>query len=146
MKRVSLLLSVFAILMPVTSPGTSAAAPDKRPPCSLELGKVSTEGLIVAADVPSGSAPRLVFGKPTRRAQPPYPLLARLDCAVGRIVILAKVSELGAVTSAEVRFGGHPALDQAALQAVMGWRFTQTTANDVPVPAYAQIIFHFRAY
>ena len=141
-----MLLSVLAILMLVTFPGSSAAAPDKRPPCSLELGKVSTEGLLVAADLPRGSAPRLVFGKPTRRPQPPYPLLARRDCAVGRIVVLAKVSELGAVTSAEVRFGGHPALDQAAMQAVMGWHFTPTTADDVPVPAYAQIIFHFSAY
>ena len=141
-----MLLSVLAILALVTSPAKSASAPDKRPPCSLELGKVSTEGLIVAADVPRGMAPRLVFGKPTRRAQPPYPQLARLDCAVGRVVILAKVSELGVVTSAEVRFGGHPALDEAAMQAVMGWHFTPTTADDLAVPAYAQVIFQFSAY
>ena len=141
-----MLLSLLAILMLVTLPGRSAPAPDKRPPCSLELGKVSTVGLIVAADVPPGSAPRLAFGKSTRRPQPPYPQLARLDCAVGRVVILAKVSELGVVTSAEVRFGGHPALDEAAMQAVMGWHFTPTTADDAPVPAYAQIIFHFSAY
>ena len=141
-----MMLSVLAILTLVTLPAKSAPAPDRRPPCSLELGKVSTEGLIVAADVPRGSAPRLVFGKPTKRSQPPYPQLARVDCVVGRIVILAKVSELGVVTSAEVRFGGHPALDEAAMQAVMGWHFTPTTADDVPVPAYAQIIFHFSAY
>ena len=145
-KTLLLLLSVVAIFMLATVSGTAGPTPDRKPPCSLDLGKVSTEGLIVAADVPRGSAPRLVFGKPTRMPQPPYPIPARVDCAVGRIVILAKVSEIGAVTSAEVRFGGHPALDAAAMRAAMGWRFSPTTADDVAVPAYAQIIFHFSAY
>ena len=145
-RSLQMLLSVLAALTLATTPGVSGQSLGRKPPCSRDLGTVSTDGRIVAADLPSRSAPRLAFGKATRRVQPPYPQGARLDCAVGRVVVLATVSELGVVTAADVRFGSHPSLDEAALQAAKGWLFTPTTADDVAVPAFAQLIFDFSAY
>lgn len=125
------------------APGGAAAG--RRQFCGGSWGTVDVEGRIVAADVPRSSTPEFVFGKATRLVHPAYPSAAVRERAGGRIVVLAKVSETGAVTSAEVRFGGHPALEQAALDSALGWRFTPTTADGQHVPAYAQLLISFHA-
>src|SRR5262245_44517054 len=80
-------------------------------------GMVEVDGHSSAAIVPHRTVPNDILGKPIVKAHPGYPTAALAEHAVGTIVLEARVSKEGFVDDATVRFGGHPALEKAALSA-----------------------------
>jgi TonB family protein len=142
--RIKMRTGMLAFLACLASVWPVDAGAREKQFCADAWGIVTAEGFIVAADEERTSTATLCFGMATRRVQPGYPATAKADQVTGTIVVLAHVSGTGDVTSVEVKFGGHPALEQAARAAAMGWRFTPTTANDRPVAAFAQLVFRFR--
>jgi TonB family protein len=96
-----------------------------------------------------GPAPVRVGGNiktPTkiRDVRPVYPQEA-LDARVSGMVILeALIDQEGNVRSARV-LRSIPLLDQAAVDAVKGWRYTPTLLNGVPVPVIMTVTVTFTA-
>jgi len=77
-----------------------------------------------------------------RDVRPAYPAAAR-DAGVSGLVILeARIGTDGAVENARV-LRSIPLLDQAALDAVMQWRFTPTLMNGQPVPVLMTVTVNF---
>jgi TonB family protein len=132
---------VFVISLLLVSSATWAG--DRKAEQPYIDGFVDAEGHIVAADVPSSSRATIAFGKVIAKPQPGYPIKARAAGIAGSIIIIAHVTDAGRVDGAEVRWPGPVELEQAALQAANGWRFTATRADDRAVAAYAQITFRF---
>lgn len=80
-----------------------------------------------------------------RNPAPPYPPAARRRSLQGRVLVHAVVGPGGDCARAEVRkSSGHPILDEAALQAVRGWRFLPATRDGRPVAAGVEIPIVFR--
>ena len=113
--------------------GTSAAGPPPPPP--PEFGTVD------------GVAPVRVGGNvktPTKIAdvRPVYPQEA-LNAGVSGVVILEALIDLeGNVRSARV-LRSIPMLDQAAVDAVKGWRFAPMLLNGAPVPVVMTVTVNF---
>ncbi|MGH9940178.1 MAG: energy transducer TonB [Blastocatellia bacterium] len=84
----------------------------------------------------------LTQGRALRKAQPPYPTIARQVKAQGSVQIQISISESGEVTDAIV-LSGHPLLRDAALQAAKQWLFQPTELNGRPVRAIGVITFNF---
>jgi len=69
---------------------------------------------------------------------------ARLVAAEGKVVIKVLVLADGTVARSEVAASsGHEVLDQAALQASMGWRFRPALRDDLPIDAWVLIPVRF---
>lgn len=81
-------------------------------------------------------------GKAIARPQPPYPPIARAARASGTVVVAITVDESGKVISAHA-VSGHPLLQQAAVQAAYGWRFSPTLLSGQPVKVTGTITFNF---
>jgi periplasmic protein TonB len=82
-------------------------------------------------------APRETFSVP-----PVYPPLARQTRVWGTVVVDAVVDEHGNVVQAHV-VSGHPLLVEAALKAVLQWKFEPTTLNGQPISVEMQVQVHF---
>jgi protein TonB len=75
---------------------------------------------------------------------PAYPESARRRGQEGRVEIEVTVSAQGAPTAVRVaRSSGHAALDEAAADAVRGWRFSAALAQGRPVEFTLTIPFRF---
>lgn len=85
----------------------------------------------------------LTQGRALRKAQPPYPGIARRAGVSGSVQVQISISETGEVTSATL-LNGHPLLREAALQAARQWLFIPTELNGRPVRAIGVITFNFR--
>lgn len=81
-------------------------------------------------------------GKAISRVNPPYPPIARAARAAGTVMVSVTVDESGKVTSARA-VSGHPLLQQAAVQAAYGWRFSPTMLSGQPVKVNGTITFNF---
>ncbi|HVL68193.1 MAG TPA: energy transducer TonB [Vicinamibacterales bacterium] len=68
-----------------------------------------------------------------RHVPPVYPAMAQQARIEGTVVLEATIGTDGRVTGVRV-VRSKPLLDQAAMDAVMQWRFTPTLLNGVPVP------------
>jgi periplasmic protein TonB len=64
---------------------------------------------------------------------PTYPAIAQQAKVEGTVTIEATIGVDGRVKDARV-IGSRPLLDEAAINAVLQWRFTPTLLNGVPVP------------
>ncbi|HVV16200.1 MAG TPA: TonB family protein [Polyangia bacterium] len=73
--------------------------------------------------------------------RPPYP--ADGGGARGDVAVTATIGPSGDVSAVELTGGVAAALDRAALQAAMGWRFKPAQRDGVPVAARVQLLFHF---
>ena len=96
---------------------------------------------------PSGMAPVRVGGNiktPTkvRDVRPVYPLDAQSARISGVVIIEATIDTDGRVYDARV-LRSIPALDQAALDAVLQWEFTPTLLEGVPVPVIMTVTVNF---
>jgi protein TonB len=67
-----------------------------------------------------------------RDVAPSYPAVARIARVQGVVVLQAIIAKDGTVRDLRV-VKSVPLLDQAAVDAVRGWRYTQPTLNGVPV-------------
>src|SRR5712672_4306450 len=84
--------------------------------------------------------------KPPRQtysADPVYPPLARESHIWGTVVVDAVIDEHGNVVQARV-VSGHPLLMDAALKAVLLWKYEPTTLNGQPVSVELQVQVHFK--
>jgi TonB family protein len=71
-------------------------------------------------------------GKLIYKVNPVYPEIARAARIEGTVLLEVVVDELGSVASLRV-LNGTPMLDQAAIDAVKQWRYSQTLLNGQPV-------------
>jgi protein TonB len=103
---------------------------------------------LIAAIPPSAPA-----GPITQRARPrggyqvrpAYPAEARRAQAEGTTTVRAHITADGAIDQIQVQgSAGHPALDQAAVDAVRRWRFEPARSGSVAVAVWAVIPVEFR--
>jgi protein TonB len=71
-----------------------------------------------------------------------YPPLAREAHIRGTVVVEAVIDEHGNVVQGRV-VSGHPLLIDAALKAVLQWKYEPTTLNGQPVSVELQVQVHF---
>src|SRR5437763_342025 len=83
-------------------------------------------------------------GKAISLPKPPYPPIARAAHASGTVTVQVTIDESGKVISAHA-VGGHPLLQQAAVQAAYGARFTPTQLSGQPVKVTGVITYNFVA-
>jgi protein TonB len=83
-------------------------------------------------------------GKAISLPKPPYPPIARAARAAGTVTVQVTIDESGKVISARA-VGGHPLLQQAAVQAAYGARFSPTQLSGQPVKVTGVITYNFVA-
>jgi len=110
--------------------GTGTSAPTPLP-ASRPVQRVVRVGLGV-------KPPRQTYS-----ADPVYPPLARETHIGGTVVVDAVIDEHGNVVQARV-VSGHPLLMDAALKAVLLWKYEPTTLNGQPVSVELQVQVHFK--
>ena len=123
-----------ASLPPASAPqGTNAGASASSGSSNLGGGAGSRTGASRAASPAAGNAP------------PDYPLIARRRGQEGLVVVLVALSPAGLperIALAEA--SGVASLDEAALEAVRGWRFTPATENGRAVASELRVPIRFR--
>jgi protein TonB len=110
--------------------GTGVTAPQPPPPAARPAQKVVRVGGKV-------KAPHQTYS-----ANPVYPPLAREAHIWGTVVVDAVIDEHGNVVQARV-VSGHPLLIDAALKAVLRWKYEPTTLNGQAVSVELQVQVHF---
>ena len=123
-------------------------------PISFSVGFRFSPDMEAAATEPAspGGAPRRdnavrVSGKTTPPAKihdvrPAYPRLAQSARVQGVVIIEGRIEQDGTVSHAQV-LRSIPLLDQAALDAVLQWRFTPTLVDGKPVPVIMTVTVNF---
>jgi TonB family protein len=80
--------------------------------------------------------------KKIKHVAPVYPDIAQQSRVQGVVIVEVLVDQFGAVTDAKV-LRSIPLLDQAAVDAVMQWRFTPTLLNGNPVGVVMTVTVNF---
>jgi periplasmic protein TonB len=78
----------------------------------------------------------------TRHVPPVYPAIAQQAGVEGVVILEATIDVDGRVRDVRV-LRSVPLLDQAAIDAVLQWRFTPTLLNGVPVPVIMTVTVNF---
>jgi protein TonB len=120
------------------SPGGTSAAQGTVTPRGRGGAAVSTMQADGAIRVGGNIKPP----KKIRDVRPVYPEVAKAASVKGMVIVEARVSADGSVEEARV-LRSIPLLDQAAIDAVMQWRFTPTLMNGVPVPVIMTVTVNF---
>lgn len=81
-------------------------------------------------------------GKAISKPQPAYPAIARAARASGTVTVQVTIDESGKVVSARA-VSGHPLLQQSAVQAAYGARFSPTLLSGQPVKVTGVITYNF---
>ena len=95
------------------------------------------------AEVPTSkeSLPKLIF-----RVDPKYPSIVEKEGIAGRVLLELQLDAKGTVISAKVLGGLHPAIDDAAIEAVKQFRFTPYIDQEgLAVPSIIQYQVEFFA-
>jgi protein TonB len=135
-------------------------APPSGSPFGTETGTgpaVAAAPAPVIADDPPPPAPKptptprrapisggVLNGKAISLPKPPYPPIARAARAAGTVTVQVTIDESGKVISARA-VGGHPLLQQAAVQAAYGARFSPTQLSGQAVKVTGVITYNFVA-
>lgn len=124
------------------------------PPAPLPPPPVRRTDVLATAAPPVRSAPRLpppgagMVERPRRLSTnlpPRYPAELRAAGIEGQVLLRVRISADGAVTEAAIhQTSGYGAFDQAALDAVRGWRYTPARLGGVPVSRVYVIPVTFR--
>ncbi|TSE34470.1 energy transducer TonB [Tepidimonas charontis] len=110
---------------PAGAAATAPAVSPTPPPARIEL--------------PSASAAYL------NNPPPPYPALSRRLGEEGRVVLRVRIEADGTASAAEIRTSsGYERLDQAALAAVLRWRYVPGTRNGKPEAMWFLVPIHFK--
>ena len=138
-------------------PTPVAEMPQDRPPQAAPAAAPSQESTLTfhlsGTDSPSNaiaSGDLLIPASPdqtTRNRPPIYPRAAALRGEQGTVVMLIRVSPMGLAEGAEVvASSGHPSLDQAAVNAVLTWRFRPAVRDGraIPFDMPMRIVFAMR--
>ncbi len=100
-----------------------------------------------AAPPPVPKAPisgGVLNGKAISLPKPPYPAIAKAAHASGKVTVQVTIDENGNVISAHA-VGGHPLLQQAAVAAARGAKFSPTKLSGQPVKVTGVITYDFMA-
>jgi protein TonB len=144
-------------------PGVKAVAPDRPDPVEPAPGLPTVDrshefqgaGPLVPGPATTVSGPTgTVSGPvvhdfsvtglvPVHRVDPPYPDFARRARVQGAVVLLMTVDERGVPLQVQA-LEGHPALQEAALQAARQWRFEPARMDGRPVAASFRLTLNFR--
>lgn len=118
---------------------TAAEAP-------LAVAKPAPPASEQSAGLPGNDAPPDTVARPSSGNPPPsYPRLARRRGLEGRLVLRVSVDAGGRAGDIEViESSGHRLLDDSALKAVAGWRFTPARRGGIPVASRLDIPVNFR--
>jgi periplasmic protein TonB len=103
------------------------------------------EGTAKVASAPPPPPP-LVTTKPQLRSEitPDYPEIAKQNNWEGRVVVFVRISETGAVESAEIaRSSGHPELDEAAIAAIKTSHFEPAHRGNEAIPGSVRVPITF---
>lgn len=117
---------------PATQPAVAAL------PAAASPGATAAEGADIPAVPPSFSADYL------NNPKPDYPRVSRRLGEQGAVSLVVLVSADGQPQRIEVRqSSGHGRLDEAAMEAVRGWRFVPARRAGRPVPAEVRVPINF---
>ncbi len=110
-------------------------------PLTLLLGLAACQqSAETAAAVPAPTPVAAIATPP-----PAYPAEVACTGGAGTSVLRVVIGPAGRVSRTDVvTSSGHPALDQAARDAVEGWQFRAATRAGQPVPATIQVPVEFR--
>jgi protein TonB len=142
---------VDAAISQSDSPGGVVAGPGgARIATPSDLTAISGRGRGAAPALPSAggvSQPVRVGGNirapmQIRRVNPVYPEIAQAARVQGVVILEAVIDEQGRVSTARI-LRSIPLLDQAAIDAVLQWEYTQTLLNGAPVPVIMTVTVQF---
>lgn len=125
----------------------SAAAPPKSQdaPISAPIAAPEPVQELVAPPPPEPFVPATINADYLNHPNPDYPSIARSRHWEGEVLLKVLVREDGASGAVEVeRSSGHDALDEAATDAVRGWRFVPAKRGDMTVASWVTIPISFR--
>jgi TonB family protein len=97
-------------------------------------GTAKREPVIIGGNVQES---RLV-----NKIEPVYPQLAKRAHVSGSVTLTVDIDEAGNVSKVRVA-GGHPLLNDAAIDAVKQWKYSPTILNGMPVPVIATVTVVF---
>lgn len=109
---------------------------------SAAIARVPTPPPLPAAPQPLRPGGDIKAPIKIRHVPPVYPRLAQQAGVEGIVILEATIEVDGRVRDVRV-LRSEPMLDQAAIDAVMQWRFTPTLLNGVPVPIIMSVTVHF---
>jgi periplasmic protein TonB len=124
---------VFGGVVGGVTGGTGPSAPTP-PPAAARPVKPTPKVVRVGGNI---RAPRQTYS-----VAPVYPPLARQTRVWGTVVVDALIDEHGNVVQARV-VSGPPLLIEAALKAVLQWKYQPTTLNGQPISVEMQVQVHF---
>ena len=132
-----------------TTPGPSwsAPAPKAEPPSVLAAAAPRASLGAPAAltpSVPPTIVPPVFDAAYLQNPPPAYPPMSRRRREQGRVLLRVFVSAGGTAERIEIReSSSHERLDQAASEAVQGWRFVPARQGDKPVAAWVLVPITF---
>lgn len=137
--------------VPIPAVRPPAPAPSRKPkPAPPQAASTPASRPLGAAPEPAGPAAvpptgPTVAAVPLESPQPPYPAAARRRGQQGRVVLSVRVSPAGAPEAVVlVSSSGVEALDDAARDAVRGWRFRPALDKGTAVAATVEVPVRFR--
>lgn len=131
-----------AVAPPASAPASASGAAPLPAPVSFPGAPAATQDVTVAEPVVTPPDLRAAY---LANPRPPYPLAARRLGLEGRVLLRAQILENGRCGRIMVsQSSGHALLDDAALQAVRGWRFVPATRAGEAVAAWVEIPISFR--
>jgi TonB family protein len=79
-----------------------------------------------------------------RNVPPVYPDADKVNRVQGMVILEATIRESGCVSAIKVLKGVETLLDLSAIDAVSGWRYSQTLIHGIPVPVIMTVTVNFR--
>lgn len=138
--------------LPVTA--TASVAPAQQTPAVQPEAAPSDTAVAPAAPAPSPApqaATEPAIEPPRYNAaylsnpKPAYPLAARRRGIEGKVLLRVEVSASGEAMQVQLKkSSGHDMLDQAALEAVRGWRFVPAKRGNTAVVAWVEVPLVFK--
>jgi periplasmic protein TonB len=120
-----------------STPGTFTAPLPPSPPATGRSSALAT--------VPSDGITQRALPRGGYQYRPSYPSSARASGIQGTTLLEVLVTVEGRVTDVVVKeSAGHPALDEAAVDAVRRWRFEPARRGSEPVAMRVELPFEFR--
>jgi protein TonB len=119
----------------------------------------STPAPVTAPSPPQKAAPAVPKPQPVKESftqaradagygynpKPKYPSVARSRGWTGKVILQVRVSAEGEAEQVTVaQSSGHEILDEAAINAVEGWRFTPAKRGDTPVASTVRVPMNFQ--
>jgi TonB family protein len=117
-----------------STPATSAADEPPPPPPPMQTPQASKPKAPISGGVLNGKAISL--------PRPAYPPIAKAARASGAVAVQVTIDESGKVISARA-VTGHPLLQQSAIQAAYGARFSPTLLSGQPVKVTGILTYNF---